>query len=85
MTTTHWRLPFWLRARRPIAAVNALIGRLHVATKIPAVDSTVLPTPAQVNAFDFGSHRLTELVGQNEGRLVLHVQVAREGQRALCL
>ncbi len=62
-----------------------MVGGLHVAAEVGPIDLNRLAGPAQLVALNLRRHRLTQLVGQHEGRLVLHVQVAGERQGGLAL
>ncbi len=56
-----------------VAAVFLVVGRLHVTAEISAID---LDFAAGLHRLDFGREGFANFVGENEGRLVLHVQFA---------
>jgi hypothetical protein len=63
-------------------AVVLVVRRLDVAAEVAAVD---LDTTRRHGALVLGRHSLAELVGQDESRLVLAVQVAAQLERAMPL
>ena len=62
-----------------------MVGRLHVAAEIAAVDFNFLAGAADDTAFHFFGHRLAQLVQQNEGGLVGRAKIAGHGESALAL
>ena len=64
-----------------VAAVFDMVRGLDVTTEIAAMNLRDFALAANVRALHFGRDGLTELVRQNEGRLVLDVKIARERQR----
>ena len=83
--TTTLRLPDWLRRKATVAAILAMVGGLHVAAEISAIDLGDLAFAADHAALQFLGHRLAQLVQQHERALVGHVQIAGERQRRLAL
>ena len=81
MTTTR-RLPFWFIGKATIAAVLFVIRGLHVAAEIGAVD---LDRAGNGFAVLLGGERFADLVGHDESRLVLAIEVAAELQGAMAL
>ena len=69
----------------PVPAVRLAVRGPDVAADVTAVDLDMPPGAAEVPALEFPGHRLAELVGQDEGGLVLDVEVARQRQRRLAL
>ena len=78
-------LPVLIAAQATIPAVFLVVRGLHVAAKVAAVDFHRLADAAQVQAADFGRHGFTQLMGQDERRLVLAIQIAAQGQGRLAL
>ena len=67
------------------ATVNAMpfvVGGANVATRVHAVD---FDFARNLDALIGSRHRLTQLVRQDESRLVLAVEIARELERAMAL
>ena len=56
-----------------IAAVLLMIGRLAIASERGAID---FDRARGFHVVDFGGKRLADFVGENESRLVLHVEIA---------
>lgn len=65
-----------------VLAVLFVIGGFDVTTEIRAVD---FDRARQRCIGNFGCHRLAELVLQDERRPILHVEIARELERAMTL
>ena len=68
-----------------VEAVLLAVLRPDVAAEIGAVHLDGPAGAADLDALGLRRHRLTDLVGQHERGLVLDVQVARQGERALAL
>ena len=67
------------------AAVLLAVVRPDVAAEIGAVHLDRPAGAAELDVPGLRRHRLTDLVGEHEGRLVLDTQLARQGERALAL
>ena len=65
-----------------VATVLSVVTRLHAAAKIGAVDLDLTGQGALVS---IGRNGLADLVRHDEGRLVLHVQIAGELQGTIAL
>src|SRR5205823_5225889 len=68
-----------------IAAVLAIVGGLHIAAEIAAVDFRPLALAADCGLPNLACHCFAHLVSQNERRLVLRPEIAAERQHALAL
>ena len=68
-----------------VSPVLFMVGGLHVAAEVGPVDLDRLALAAELVSLDLGGHRLAQLVGQHEGRLVLHAEVTGQHQGGLAL
>jgi len=69
----------------PVDPVGGPVLRPDVATKIRSIDLDRTPFAADPQPLHAGRHGFAQLVRQHERRLVLHVQVAGEGEHAFAL
>ena len=60
-----------------------MVGGLHIAAEVTAIDFNDYALAADPQALQLGSHGFPQLVGQDEGRLVLHAQLTGQRQRRL--
>ena len=65
-----------------VASVFLVVGRLHVTADVAAVD---FHDARRFHRLDFGREGFADFVGENERRLVLHVQFAGELEGAVTL
>ncbi len=65
-----------------VAAIFLVVGRLHVTAHVAAVD---FHDARGFHRLDFRREGFADFVGENESRLVLHVQFAGELQGAMAL
>ena len=72
----HAALAVLVLGKAAVLAVLLLVGRLDVATDIAAVDFHLFPFATHDDAAHLGRHGFPELVAEDEGRLVLDVQIA---------
>ncbi len=68
-----------------ITAVFAMVGGLHIAAKIPAIDFRDDALASKLAAFHFLGHGLAKLMEQYERSLIGQAEVARNCQGALAL
>lgn len=66
----------------PIATVVFVVGRFHIAAEIGAVDFHLA---GSLHGLDLGRERFADFVGEDERRLVLAIEVARELKGAMAL
>ena len=69
----------------PVLAVGLPVRGPDVAADVTAVDLDMPPGAAQPQVLDLRGHRFADLVGQDEGGLVLDVEIARQRQGRLAL
>jgi hypothetical protein len=81
----HLALAGTVLAQPPIAPVLALVGGLHIAATVAAIDCRAFAVAADFERADFRPHRLAHLVRQDKGGLVLRPEIAAEGQHRLAL
>src|SRR5579871_5585822 len=68
-----------------VAAVFAMVGRLHITAEVAAVDFRRLAFAADGPALQFLCHCFAHFVRENEGALVREAEIAGERQSGLAL
>ena len=77
ITTTTWRLPFWLIVQPAIPAVLDVVCRFDIPAEVGAVDFRNLAFAADMRAFHFRGDGFADFVGEDESGFVLNIDVTR--------
>ena len=81
----HLALAVLVLRQPAIPAFLFVVRGLHVTTRIQAIDLYGPAFAANRHALGFGRHRFPDIMGQDESRLVLAVQITGERQSGLTL